>query len=262
MMAVAILLLSGLALAAVNERAYRNNRTRETGVQADILAASVTAALAFDDRKAAQGYIDALSVNPQLQSATIYDLRGRVFASFSRGGEAAAPPPPSASPASTRWIRGGRLQIVRPVSENGTVLGRVFLSTVPEPLQVTFARHGGASLLVVMSLLFMALLGRAYRALDRRAAELARVNEDLRRAALERERAEEALLQAQKMEALGQLTGGIAHDFNNLLTGIVGSLDLMQTRLSQGRTDNVARYINAAMTSANRAAALTHRLLA
>jgi PAS domain S-box-containing protein len=83
------------------------------------------------------------------------------------------------------------------------------------------------------------------------------------KAAAERLRAtEEALLQSQKMEAVGQLTGGIAHDFNNLLTGIVGSLDLLQTRLNQGRTDNVARYINAAMTSANRAAALTHRLLA
>jgi PAS domain S-box-containing protein len=74
--------------------------------------------------------------------------------------------------------------------------------------------------------------------------------------------AEEALRQSQKMEAVGQLTGGIAHDFNNLLTGIVGSLDLMQTRLNQGRTENVERYIEAAMTSANRAAALTHRLLA
>src|SRR6266850_667631 len=83
------------------------------------------------------------------------------------------------------------------------------------------------------------------------------------KAAAERLKAtEEALRQSQKMEAVGQLTGGIAHDFNNLLTGIVGSLDLLQTRLSQGRTDNVARYINAAMTSANRAAALTHRLLA
>ncbi len=83
------------------------------------------------------------------------------------------------------------------------------------------------------------------------------------RAAAERLRAtEEALLQSQKMEAVGQLTGGIAHDFNNLLTGIVGSLDLLQTRLNQGRTDSAARYINAAMTSANRAAALTHRLLA
>lgn len=74
--------------------------------------------------------------------------------------------------------------------------------------------------------------------------------------------AEEALRQAQKMEAVGQLTGGIAHDFNNLLTGIVGSLDLMQTRIAQGRTDNIERYTQAAMASANRAAALTHRLLA
>ena len=83
------------------------------------------------------------------------------------------------------------------------------------------------------------------------------------KAAAERLRAtEEALQQSQKMEAVGQLTGGIAHDFNNLLTGIVGSLDLLQTRLNQGRLDNVARYIDAAMTSANRAAALTHRLLA
>jgi hypothetical protein len=83
------------------------------------------------------------------------------------------------------------------------------------------------------------------------------------KAAAERLKAtEEALLQSQKMEAVGQLTGGIAHDFNNLLTGIVGSLDLLQTRLNQGRTENVSRYIHAAMTSANRAAALTHRLLA
>ncbi|MDB5620342.1 response regulator, partial [Tardiphaga sp.] len=73
---------------------------------------------------------------------------------------------------------------------------------------------------------------------------------------------QDQLRRAQKMEALGRFAGGIAHDFNNLLTGIVGSLDLMRTRLAQGRTENVARYIDAAMNSANRAAALTHRLLA
>ena len=74
--------------------------------------------------------------------------------------------------------------------------------------------------------------------------------------------AEELLRQAQKMEAVGQLTGGIAHDFNNLLTGIIGSLDLLQTRLKQGRTENIDRYLKAATSSASRAAALTHRLLA
>ncbi|MES2751233.1 MAG: PAS domain-containing protein, partial [Pseudomonadota bacterium] len=83
------------------------------------------------------------------------------------------------------------------------------------------------------------------------------------KAAAERLKAtEEALRQSQKMEAVGQLTGGIAHDFNNLLTGIVGSLDLMRARLAKGRTENADRYIDAAMKSANRAAALTHRLLA
>lgn len=77
----------------------------------------------------------------------------------------------------------------------------------------------------------------------------------------ERSRTEDALRQAQKMEAVGQLTGGIAHDFNNLLTGIIGSLDLMQRRHRRGEQD-VERYIGAAVTSAQRAAALTQRLLA
>ena len=76
------------------------------------------------------------------------------------------------------------------------------------------------------------------------------------------ERAEDQLRQSQKMEAVGQLTGGIAHDFNNLLTGITGSLDIVKRRLAAGKTDDVARFMEAAQTSAQRAAALTHRLLA
>ena len=75
-------------------------------------------------------------------------------------------------------------------------------------------------------------------------------------------RTEEALRQAQKMEAVGQLTGGLAHDFNNMLAGIVGSLEMMQTRLLQGRTGELDRYIGTAQGAAKRAAALTHRLLA
>jgi PAS domain S-box-containing protein len=78
----------------------------------------------------------------------------------------------------------------------------------------------------------------------------------------EQRRAEEALRQSQKMEAVGQLTGGIAHDFNNLLTGISGSLQLLEVRLKQGRLDSAGRYIDAAHGAARRAAALTQRLLA
>lgn len=81
-------------------------------------------------------------------------------------------------------------------------------------------------------------------------------------AAAELERAQEALRQSQKMEAVGQLTGGLAHDFNNLLAGISGSLDLMGTRLAQGRLSEADRYLVAAQGAAKRAAALTHRLLA
>jgi len=73
--------------------------------------------------------------------------------------------------------------------------------------------------------------------------------------------AEEALRQSQKMEAVGQLTGGIAHDFNNLLMGIGGSLELIDTRIKQGRFD-IDRYIKAAQGATKRAAQLTHRLLA
>lgn len=72
----------------------------------------------------------------------------------------------------------------------------------------------------------------------------------------------EVLHQAQKMEALGQLTGGIAHDFNNILLGINGALGLAKRRLLQGRSDETERFINLAMQSANRAAGLVHRLLA
>jgi len=93
-----------------------------------------------------------------------------------------------------------------------------------------------------------------------------RMNETLEarvaEAIAERKHAEEALRQSQKMEAVGQLTGGIAHDFNNLLTGIIGSLDLLQVRLRQGRTTEIDRYVAAAQGASKRAAALTHRLLA
>lgn len=100
----------------------------------------------------------------------------------------------------------------------------------------------------------------------RQSAELAHLNDSLEEEVAARTKrlmlAEEALRQSQKMEAVGQLTGGIAHDFNNLLTGIIGSLELLTTRIAQGRLGDVERYTTAAQGAARRAAALTHRLLA
>lgn len=95
-----------------------------------------------------------------------------------------------------------------------------------------------------------------------RTEALAELNHRLQNEMFERERVEDALRHAQKMEAVGQLTGGIAHDFNNMLTGIIGSLDMIQRYIGEGRIDDIGRFADAAVSSANRAAALTHRLLA
>jgi signal transduction histidine kinase len=77
----------------------------------------------------------------------------------------------------------------------------------------------------------------------------------------ELEQAQEQLRQAQKMEAVGQLTGGIAHDFNNMLAVIIGSLDLLSRRIDS-EDERARRYVDNAMEGGRRAAALTQRLLA
>jgi PAS domain S-box-containing protein len=111
-------------------------------------------------------------------------------------------------------------------------------------------------------------IGAAYDITEAKEAEAAlrELNQSLEArieaAILERERVEEALRQAQKMEAVGQLTGGIAHDFNNLLTVIAGNLDLVARRLGPDADPRIVRAIGSASVGADRAATLTQRLLA
>ncbi|WP_210528524.1 PAS domain S-box protein [Rubellimicrobium arenae] len=143
------------------------------------------------------------------------------------------------------------------VSRSGEVVGGLFFGH-PEPGRFA-ERH---------ERIIVGLAAQAAIAIDnaRLFQAVQRANETLEARVAERTeelvRTQEALQQSQKMEAVGQLTGGIAHDFNNLLAGISGSLELMASRLSQGRVQDVERYMTAAQGAARRAAALTHRLLA
>jgi len=108
--------------------------------------------------------------------------------------------------------------------------------------------------------------GTAIEITPRKAAEekLRELNATLEgriaQAIAEREEAQKALRQSQKMEAMGQLTGGVAHDFNNLLTPIVGTLDMLQRRGVGGEREQ--RLISGAVQSAERAKTLVQRLLA
>lgn len=143
------------------------------------------------------------------------------------------------------------------VSRSGDVLGGLFFGH-PE------TSHFGERHERVM----VALAAQAAIAIDnaRLFQQVQTANETLEQRVAQRTeeltQAHEALRQAQKMEAVGQLTGGIAHDFNNLLAGIIGSLEIIEQRLNSGRMAGIERFLKGAQTSAQRAAALTQRLLA
>jgi signal transduction histidine kinase len=98
------------------------------------------------------------------------------------------------------------------------------------------------------------------RLVRERTEALEQVNAQLRAESDRRARAQAALLQAQKIETMGQLVGGVAHDFNNLLMAVIGNLDLLAKGLSNDPRQ--ARLLNGAMEGARRGATLTHRLLA
>jgi signal transduction histidine kinase len=116
-------------------------------------------------------------------------------------------------------------------------------------------------MICAMGLLIARFTRESFAALTTARDRLAASNEQLIEQVTRRETAESQLRQAQKMEALGQLTGGIAHDFNNMLGVIMGAHDLASRRMQKGDF-NIDRFLNAAITAAERAAALTQRLLA
>ncbi len=145
------------------------------------------------------------------------------------------------------------------------------------PLAVRFAAEGSERRIVAAAMIavFLAALVFSSRRsslyfgdmlrlrfdLAQRTSDLDALNSRLRREMAEHRATEATLHQAQKMDAVGQLTGGIAHDFNNVLQAIGGCLEMLQRRVEQGRTDEALPYLEAARKAVEHAAALTHRLL-
>ncbi|HLZ74875.1 response regulator [Phenylobacterium sp.] len=254
---VVALLAIGALLAARAEIDHRAEAARQAEVQADILAASVSAALAFDDTTAMREYVDALRVNKAIAAAAVYDASGRAVVTYSHTG---GPPPPAGAPRLGTRFAARHLTVSRPVTEQGSRLGEVYLQIQPEPWTSILARHSALGLLTVLAFLLLGVVTAAAAQLQARARLLAEANTRLVEEMEARGKAEEALRQSQKMEALGQLTGGIAHDFNNLLQVVHGAFELVRRKPDD--SSRVAAWAENGIAAAERGASLTRQLLA
>ena len=260
---VVFLLIAGVFMAAVNERLYAEQKASEAVVQARILAETVTAALAFDDDAAAQEAVDALRANPEIAATAVYRPDGRLAARLTRPGVAL----PRTVQRQDPVFEANHLVLTLPVSrEGGEVLGFVHLRMVLDPPLRRLGRYAGVGVLIGMAAVVLAVLaisqgalGRANAELRRQANDLSETNRRLQQQMEERERAEAALRESQKLEALGRLTGGVAHDFNNLLMAASSGLDLLERTDDPARRARLKAGIRQAM---ERGASLTSQLLA
>ena len=251
---VLLLLLAGLLIIHLGEQRYRYGQQSALQVQAEILAASVTAAVDFGDQTAAQDSANALRLSPQVETAGIYDAQGNRFAGYGRR---------HALPERLSEIAGAdgkSVQAIVPLMRRGNRIGSVYLAGTIDPLARRLSRYAMIALLVALTSLVLAVLGYGQWALRRVNRTLADANRELRFQMEERAHAEEQLREAQKMQALGQLTGGIAHDFNNLLAVIQGSADI-QLRPGMSEEKRV-RFTTAIIEASSRGALLTGQLLA
>ncbi len=247
--ALAVLMLAtSLVLGWQLEQRESAEQVRQVNVQAQILAGSVAGALAFDDTETANEYLSALRLDENFRAAAVYGPDGRLFAGLAVPGQKL----PASVSAHAPEISGRTVTVVTPVVQENLNLGSVYLSKLVEPLSARISRYAAIGLILLFAAALIALLGAA-------SAAAAAANRELQHQIRAREQVETALRQAQKMEALGQLTGGVAHDFNNLLMAASSGLELMQRSKDADRRNRFAEGIRDAL---DRGAQITQQLLA
>ncbi|HEV2562957.1 MAG TPA: CHASE sensor domain-containing protein [Rhizomicrobium sp.] len=227
--------IAGVWGALYEDQLYQAQKLKEMTTQAEILAASVTAALAFDDKATAQQYTNALRANPELEVAVVYDGQGKILAQFVRPG---ARLPPANPALSEGRFRHNHIEIAVPVAERGQLLGKVYLSGSMDSLQRRLLKYGIIALIAAMAALFLGALGaaqfslsKANRQLAEQARDLAKANATLQNEMHERSRIEDALRQSQVERTLFGRRGNTALCLEKS-AGLVGAAHLCRTPAS------------------------------
>jgi len=262
--AAGALMVLGIVVASIDAHWTSMQYERDIRQEANILAANATAAMAFEDARAADQYLRSLRKDPKIQSAALYDHDDKVLAAFPTSLATAQAQMPAAR--KSGWqVR--QIQLVVPALAAGARVGTVRLTATPENFAARAQHFASIVLLAAMGALVIGAVATGNRALvrvnselRRRATDLESANRRLQAETEERLKIEEALHKSLKMEAIEQLSGGIAHDLNNYLSVIGASLNVLKRRLAQGQKD-YQTCIYSAEEGIGKASALTKRIM-
>jgi methyl-accepting chemotaxis protein len=167
------LAVSGAIMAAYDARLSETQELSALQATAEVVAASTSASLVFNDVAATQEYLKALQANPVIEVAGAYDAGGLLVAEYRRAGSASAAPARASAPG--RSSAGGELSVSVPVAEGSKTVGTVFLGAHTIPLSSRIARYGGITFLVMLGslLLTVPLSLRLHAAISKPIREIA-----------------------------------------------------------------------------------------